>query len=710
MMPVDINQWRATIGCFCASMQILFPVSKTIRPVSMFTQVLKLYWFCCCFIAISTLVLPFALTAQFFAVHSAVTQLRFLPLFARLHQLAKRIIYTTVELVKRIPFAIISFIRFKNSAVRQFLFLYSYFYIGCLTCYTIHTQWLVFRTILLSGDVETNPGPETLDFCTWNLNSITAHDFLRVSLMEAYNSVYNYDLIGIVETHLDSTIEEERLALDGYSFHKDNHPQNVKRGGVGLYVKDSLPSKNRSDLVTLPECVVCEIQLKRKKYFFVVVYRSPSQDQSEFDNFTLNFELLLSKIQAENPFCVVITGNFNCRSTQWWAKDIENSEGKVFEPLTSDVGLHQLISEPTHLMGGSKSCIDLIFTDQPNLVVESGVHPSLHEQCHQQIVYGKVSVSSIPVPPYTRRIWYYNKADFVAIRKSIAMFRWREHLENLTCPNEQVRLLNEVLLNIYTNFIPNNVKTIRPRQAPWITQTIKNFLRKKNHAYKNFVRNGQPENKLDGIQRMVSEGSKLIEDAKRNYFLKAGETLANPGTARKTYWSLINTVLNKAKIPIIPPLLENELFVTDFTEKAQIFNEYFILQCTTIDTGSEIPQHDPGTTTLIDEFIISEEKILNIIRSLNINKAHGWDDIAVRMIKLRDAALIIPLRVLFANCLRRGLFPEIWKHANVVPVHKKNEKNLKGNYRPISLLPIFGKILENSYTIHYTLTLFPVSY
>ena len=76
-------------------------------------------------------------------------------------------------------------------------------------------QWLVFRTILLCGDVETNPGPETLNFCTWNLNSLTAYDFLRVSLIEAYNSVYNYDLIGIVETHLDSTIDENKQALNG---------------------------------------------------------------------------------------------------------------------------------------------------------------------------------------------------------------------------------------------------------------------------------------------------------------------------------------------------------------------------------------------------------------------------------------------------------------------------------------------------------------
>ena len=74
----------------------------------------------------------------------------------------------------------------------------------------------------------------------------------------------------------------------------------------------------------------------------------------------------------------VFTGDFNCRSTQWWENDIENNEGKLFEPLASDNGLHQLISEPTHLMGESKSCIDLLFTDQANLIIESGVHPSLH--------------------------------------------------------------------------------------------------------------------------------------------------------------------------------------------------------------------------------------------------------------------------------------------------------------------------------------------
>ena len=128
-------------------------------------------------------------------------------------------------------------------------------------------------------------------------------------------------------------------------------------------------------------------------------------------------------------------------------------------------------------MGDSKSCIDLIFPDQPNLFIESGVHPSLHEQCRHEIVYGKLSVSNIALPPYTRKIWYYGTADFVAIRKSPEMFSWNEHVNKLKCPNEQVKLLNEVLLNIFSTFVPNKVKTIKPRQAPWITQAVKNFLK-----------------------------------------------------------------------------------------------------------------------------------------------------------------------------------------------------------------------------------------
>ena len=111
----------------------------------------------------------------------------------------------TVELSKRIPLAVKGLIRYKRFAVKKYIFGYAYFYIVCMVGYTLHSHW-VFREILISGGVETNPGPDALSFCSWNLNSIIAHDFLRISLLEFHNSVFSYDLIGIDETHIDSTV------------------------------------------------------------------------------------------------------------------------------------------------------------------------------------------------------------------------------------------------------------------------------------------------------------------------------------------------------------------------------------------------------------------------------------------------------------------------------------------------------------------------
>ena len=219
----------------------------------------------------------------------------------------------------------------------------------------------------------------------------------------------------------------------------------------------------------------------------MVVYRSPSQTQSEFI-YLQYIELMLSKIHEENSFCVITTGDFNCCSTAWWENDIENNEGRLFELFASELGLHQLISEPTHLLGDSKSCIDLTFTDQPNLYIETGVHPSLHSHCHHQIVYGKLSIWKISQPPYSRRIWHYDKADASAIIKSIELFNRNQHPNSIHNPEELVKLLTEVLFNIYSNFIPNEIKTARPHQGPCLTQPIKNFPRNKNRVYKNFIR------------------------------------------------------------------------------------------------------------------------------------------------------------------------------------------------------------------------------
>ena len=72
----------------------------------------------------------------------------------------------------------------------------------------------------------------------------------------------------------------------------------------------------------------------------------------------------------------------------------------------------------------------------------------------------------------------------------------------------------------------------------------------------------------------------------------------------------------------------------------------------------------------------SEKNILDAIRALNPNKAHGWDGVSIRMIKICDEAIVLPLLIIFKTALQSGIYPSKWKKANVVPVHKKNIVNI----------------------------------
>ena len=100
------------------------------------------------------------------------------------------------------------------------------------------------------------------------------------------------------------------------------------------------------------------------------------------------------------------------------------------------------------------------------------------------------------------------------------------------------------------------------------------------------------------------------------------------------------------------------------------------------------------TQSRLNSIDVNENEVLNIIRALNIHKAHGYDDISIRMIKMCDKSLLKPLTLLFENSIKSSSYPDIWKRSNIIPVHKKNDKQLVNNYRPISLLPCFGKIFE----------------
>ena len=139
----------------------------------------------------------------------------------------------------------------------------------------------------------------------------------------------------------------------------------------------------------------------------------------------------------------------------------------------------------------------------------------------------------------------------------------------------------------------------------------------------------------------------------------------------------------------MPPILSNGTLITNVCEKITLFNTFCADECTPIINSSTILPFEYKVNVSF-----SELGILSIIGSLNSNKAHGWDGISIRMIKICDETISLPLKIIFDTAFKSGSFPDKWKRANVVPVHKKGSKNILKNYRPISLLPVCGKIYE----------------
>ena len=181
-----------------------------------------------------------------------------------------------------------------------------------------------------------------------------------------------------------------------------------------------------------------------------------------------------------------------------------------------------------------------------------------------------------------------------------------------------------------------------------MNETIKSKIKAKNALYKKYIQNGRFESDFVYLQNLIIELNRLISSTKALYYENLAKKLNNPLLQAKTYWSILKTFYNDKKIPLIPPLLVDDKHVTDIKTKANIFNEYFAEQCTLLKNNSVLPINQTFLTqSRLTSLDFNEEEILKIIRALNIHKAHGHDDISIRMIKICDKSFLKPLILLF---------------------------------------------------------------
>ena len=175
---------------------------------------------------------------------------------------------------------------------------------------------------------------------------------------------------------------------------------------------------------------------------------------------------------------------------------------------------------------------------------------------------------------------------------------------------------------------------------------------------------------------------------------KLTENLASPNTKQNGWWKTLKHFIKPDQTDVIPPLNKNGQIYTEEKEKANILNNFFTEQTLLDDSKATLPQTGKNTTYKLDSIIFTPEEVRDTLKSLPIGKAAGPDLINNRLLKELAQPLALSLSDLFNLSLSSGSVPNIWKEANVSPIHKKNDPSDVSNYRPISLISIVSKVLE----------------
>ena len=365
---------------------------------------------------------------------------------------------------------------------------------------------------------------------------------------------------------MGSSIPDNVLDIERYRLVRADHPNNIKRGGACIYYKESLPVR----VINIPyikEALLLEMNYNNKKAIISVICRSPSQSTDEFESFLLNFEQLLDDVSQCRPSLSIITGDFNARSVSWWSNDINTTEGLKLSSMSSSVGFTQLINEPTHIQSSSSSCIDFIFTDQPNLSVNCGVQASLHPNCHHQIVYSRFNLDIYYPPPYQRLIWDYKKADATKIRKALDSVNW-EKLFDKKNVNAQVLKFSETTLNVFRNYVPSKYLTIDDKDPAWMNETIKSKIKIKNKIFKEYIQNGRFASDFVFLESLIIELNELIYEKdiwKRSNIIPVH---------KKNYKRLVNSYRPISLLPIFGKIFEKIMFnrVYKFLSEERLLN------------------------------------------------------------------------------------------------------------------------------------------
>ncbi len=561
-----------------------------------------------------------------------------------------------------------------------------------------------YSTDELASIIKNQPA-STLKILHQNIVSLDKHFGELIALLTTLHD--NFDFIALSEIGKKNIQNYEGILKNlGYNF-KYQMPT-LQKGGVALIYKDIFKLKERSDLKVnsrsingkklVVENIWYETDFVNKNDNFIigVIYKHPKGSVECMDSFTQQLANTMIKINNEKKKCIM-TGDINIDGL----KLASNNHVKFFFNTVLEQNFIPTITLPTRIVDHSISLLDHIFINQEIIksaksVLSGNLYSGISDHLPNFIMlnFDKKAKQARPV---IRIFGDNNSAKF------------KQYLENSSwddffASQDVNKALDIFYLNYNTAFnkaFPLKIQSKRrSKDKKWITSSLKKCVSKKDSLYKKQLHKPTNQNKSN-YTKYKNILISCLRTAEEIYYR---DILTSEKNNLTKMWNLFGSVINPQKIRKdnnIKELIMNNIKVNGDQEIADTFNEFFST------VGSKLANKFQNKNShtyqnflkhpIQQSFFLSPtdtDETLKEINKLNHKKSVGHDNISAKLLKLNAENLADKIVHIINLSFSYSTVPDQFKIAKVIPIHKKNETNLPGNYRPISLLSTLNKIME----------------
>ena len=485
------------------------------------------------------------------------------------------------------------------------------------------------------------------------------------------------DILGVCETFISENTPESIYQIPGYKYFNKSRDKKC-RGGVGIYVNENLPVKVLKlpvDFVQ-PEMLFLEVTVGVVKIAVGVIYKSPLIPYSVYAAIHENIVAITSKYEH----CVVM-GDMNINHLQ-----PESSACKFFTTyVTEPFAFTQVITEPTRITATSCTLIDLMLTASPENVKVQGVvdTPGISDHCLTFMAYSLKKPKFKP-KMVTRRD--FRKFDKNAYMRDMEFAPWGniEAVDDDDIDNK-VTIFENIHRDIINKHAPFRTFRVTRPAAPWLTDAVKELMDDRDRYKNKFNIDKKPETELL-FKDLRNKVTHAIRQSKIKCFNERINTKIKDSKhfhqALKNF-SVVESKINSNDTCAINPTVLNDAFLKNNNGK--------VSDTLVSDECDEILKKSKNPAFSFSEVTVGQ--VIKMVRTVKSN-ACGVDGISAYFLKLGIEHSVYAFTDIINASLKFNKFPERWKQSLVKPLPKVSNPTVASDYRPISLLPAFSKIVE----------------